>query len=116
MGFLLLQQSDFSTIQDLPAMYRHCKATEDKDLTLLDFITDHLLNLDCIFDQHDNGDPQKPHVPPQFNHQSYQNVFVINEIVIHTNEPMKLVQNLGFHSDSMELKDYIGKIFRPPIC
>jgi hypothetical protein len=114
-GMLLLQQSDFSVMQDLPAMYRHCKAVEDKDLTPLDFITDHLLNLDCIFDQHDNGDPQKPHIPPQFNHQNYQNFFLMKDIELLTNKPVPLAQKLSFHSDNSKPKDYIGTIFRPPI-
>ena len=41
-------------------MYKHCKSTEDKDMTPLDFITDHLINIDGIFDKHDNEDEQKP--------------------------------------------------------
>ena len=114
-GFLLLQQSDFSMLQDLPAMYQQCKTSEDKDLTPLDFITDHLLNMDCLFDQHDNGDIQKPHVPPQFNHQSYQNVFVLKDILIQTKVPVKLSLHNHRYSDSSVPQDYIGSIFRPPI-
>ena len=59
-----MPMGDFSSITDLPAMYRNCKATEDKDMTPLDFITDHLVDIDCIFDAHENGDEQKPHTPP----------------------------------------------------
>ncbi len=116
LGFLLLQQSDFSMLQDLPAMYQHCKAIEDTDLTPLDFITDHLLNLDCLFDQHDNGDPQKPHIPPQLNHQSYQNVFLLKEIFIQSKTPVKLSQNKHSYFDIFVAQNYIGSIFRPPIC
>ncbi len=116
LGFLLLEQSDFSILQDLPSMYQHCKTAEDKDLTPLDFITDHLLNFDCLFDQHDNGDPQKPHVPPQFNHQSYQNIFVLKEVIIQSSEPVLLAKNLVFYSDNKLPQKFISSIFRPPIC
>ena len=54
---------DFSMLNELPEMYSHCKATEDKDMTPLDFITDHLVNIDGLFDKHENGDKQKPHSP-----------------------------------------------------
>lgn len=36
---------------------------EDKDLTPIDFITDHLVCLDSLIDSHCNGDEQKPHQP-----------------------------------------------------
>ena len=52
-GSLILPASDFSIIPELPQMYEHCKATEDKDMNFSDFITDHLLNIDGIFDQHE---------------------------------------------------------------
>ena len=45
---------DFSMLNELPEMYSHCKATEDKDMTPLDFITDHLVNIDGLFDKHEN--------------------------------------------------------------
>ena len=51
-------------------MYAHCKTTEDKDLSVLDFISDHLINIDGLFDAHNNGDHQKPHKPFNFNHLS----------------------------------------------
>jgi hypothetical protein len=115
-GMLLLQQSDFCSLQDLPAMYRHCKAFEDKDLTPLDFITDHLLDLDCIIDQHDKGDPQKPHQSPQYNHENCQNFFLAKEIDIYNTKPVIVKQNLRVYSENMEPGEYFDRLFRPPIC
>ncbi|GAB4201042.1 MAG: hypothetical protein Fur0023_05020 [Bacteroidia bacterium] len=60
-GSLILPCGNFSVLPELKNMYDHCKQTEDKDMNLLDFITDHLLCVDAIFDQHTNGDDQKPH-------------------------------------------------------
>ena len=55
-GSLILPDGDFSVLPDLPKMYQHCKETEHPDLTIFDFITDHLLNIDGLFDAHDDGD------------------------------------------------------------
>ena len=70
-----LPQGDFSVIADLPKMYQHCKATEDKDMTPFDFIKDHLINIDGLFDKHEDGDDQKPHSPIQFHNQHSQTTF-----------------------------------------
>jgi hypothetical protein len=59
-GAVILPSGDFSMLPQLPEMYAHCKANEDKDMNVLDFITDHLLNWDMVFDQH-TQDEQKPH-------------------------------------------------------
>ena len=40
---------DFSMIADLPEMYQHCKETEDKDLTAIEFLTDHVVDFDIFF-------------------------------------------------------------------
>lgn len=68
LGQMLLPNGDFAVLPNLPAMYAHCQATEDKDLTIVDFITDHLINVDGVFDAHDDGDEQKPHIPFSFTH------------------------------------------------
>ncbi len=68
LGVLLLPGGDFRTLADLPEMYALCKATEDHDMTLVDFITDHLLPLDSLVDHHPPGDAQRPHAPPVSDH------------------------------------------------
>ncbi len=65
LGNMLLPLGDFSQHNYIGSMYEHCKQTEDNDMTVLDFITDHLLNIDCIFDEHKDGDEQKPHNFPK---------------------------------------------------
>lgn len=116
-GTLFLPMGDFSSLQDIPEMYRHCKATEDKDMTVFDFVTDHLINIDGIFDKHNNGDPQKPHSPIQSQHIphiiTFQaiSVFTFRTKIYHSTE--KIV--FPIHSDNSFPSDYITKIFRPPI-
>ncbi|MEO8588857.1 MAG: hypothetical protein ABI432_05765 [Flavobacteriales bacterium] len=60
-------QGDFNILGRVSAMYAHCKATEDKDLTWVDFITDHLVCFDALVDNHPQGDEQRPHRSPPTN-------------------------------------------------
>lgn len=114
-GSLILPASDFSIISELPQMVEHCKATEDKDMNFSDFITDHLMNLDGIFDQHDNGDEQKPH-----QHQKHQ----LNTFFLFIPTPVTITTSTKITSSSEKIQfadnnycfEIVGNIFRPPIC
>lgn len=107
---------NFSTLQDLPEMYRHCKANEDKDMTVLDFVTDHLINIDGIFDKHENGDEQKPHSPIQNQHTSqvvsfqFPTAFIFKTANIFCKTETFLSLSANFFPS-----DYISNIFRPPM-
>ena len=62
LGVICLPLGNFSTLVRLPAMYDHCQATEDPDLDLADFVFEHLMNLDGIFEPHEQEeDGDKPH-------------------------------------------------------
>ncbi len=115
-GTFCLPMGDFSSLQDLPEMYQHCKATEDKDMTPLDFLTDHLINIDGLFDKHKNGDEQKPHAPIQYRHISQLVVFQLPTIISLKTANISFVeQSHLYHSDNFVKSDYITKVFRPPI-
>ncbi|MEO8088278.1 MAG: hypothetical protein ABI763_15765 [Bacteroidota bacterium] len=112
---LCLPQGDFSAVVDLPQMYRHCKSTEDKDMTPFDFVTDHLINIDGLFDKHENGDKQKPHSPVQFHHQQIQNYFATNEFkVIQTNYSAGQ-ESAPAIEENIYFSDILSFVFRPPI-
>lgn len=113
-GSIILPASDFSIIPELPQLYSHCKATEDKDMNLADFITDHLMNIDGIFDQHDNGDEQKPHK----NHEHQVNnaiVFLPSPVSIPLTTKITPLLNKIQFADNKYCFDFVGNIFRPPI-
>ena len=117
LGTLLLPMGDFSGLQDLPEMYSHCKATEDKDMTVIDFVTDHLLNIDGIFDQHNNGDHQKPHAPIKPWHINHEFVYLkIDNISIYhkISFQQKLKVNLPYFIWCYTSEFYTS-IFHPPI-
>ena len=114
-GTFCLPLGDFSILADLPQMYHHCKTTEDKDMTPIDFITDHLVNIDGMFDEHQNGDEQKPHQPIQNNHHtqtvfSFITTYNISSTVIIPNQTKPTIYKTSFTTS-----EYITKIFRPPI-
>ncbi len=116
LGSLCLPMGNFSTLPDLLCMYRHCKATEDKDMTPFDFITDHLINIDCIFDKHDNGDEQKPHVPQPANHQLHAQIFCSMIFSNYSFDKLLFPQKPfnHFKKDFYHF-DFITSVFRPPV-
>ncbi|MBK9718628.1 MAG: hypothetical protein IPO85_14170 [Saprospiraceae bacterium] len=96
-------------------MYRQCKATEDKDMTPFDFITDHLVNIDSIFDKHENGDEQKPHTPNQAQHHGQTHVTFIAYFAFKITTFHSYVVKPTLSTEDFIQSDYISKIFRPPI-
>ena len=110
-----MPKGDFSTLVELPAMYKHCKATEDKDLTVFDFLTDHLINLDGLFDKHENGDEQKPHSPFQFHNSIAQTVLIEHKISISYFMTIAFEKDVPTFSDNFKSSNYLQSVFRPPI-
>jgi hypothetical protein len=115
LGTILLPKSDFKSIAQLPAMYQHCKATEDKDLTVFDFITDHLVNTDCWFDKHDKGDHQKPHEPLDFQSHSHTLLLYTSLFYMEIKEPMVVYKAIKKADNIFYYPPYLKKLFRPPI-
>jgi len=114
-GIFCLPMGDFSVLQDIPEMYRHCKATEDKDMMPLDFITDHLVNIDGLFDKHDNGDEQKPHAPSPPQHHGQSQVTFITYFAFSFTTFHPIVVKHIIPAENFFQSDYITKIFRPPV-
>jgi hypothetical protein len=113
-GTFCLPLGDFYTLTDLPAMYRHCKETEDKDLTPFDFIKDHLLNIDCLFDKHGEGDDQKPHTPYPFNHQEVQVSFMPSHTLINVCNPAVSCSESFSYISGHYFFSFSPDIFHPP--
>lgn len=118
LGTIFLPLGDFATLQDIPAMYKHCKATEDKDMTVFDFVTDHLINIDGVFDKHNNGDKQKPHSPIQNQHPAQVTTFQAVAVFSFKARPIYPTEKKVFYipSENHFTSEYISKIFRPPIA
>jgi hypothetical protein len=116
-GSFLLPSGDFSLLKDISCAYHHCKSTEHSDMTPLDFVTDHLLNFDSIFDDHEHGDDQKPHKP----FHTYSHIVV----TVFQNCPPTIVMITSAHKilsrNSFDLRrqfisqSHLSQVFRPPI-
>jgi hypothetical protein len=117
LGTFCLPMGNFSVLPDLPEMYSHCKGHEDKDMTPFDFVTDHLLNLDGMFDKHDNGDEQKPHIPLQTQNHSqitlfqFISPFTFKSSSFKSSEPKEII----YSSEKISVSNYTSKVFHPPI-
>lgn len=110
----ILLQGNFAALQELPDMYAQCKTEEDPDMNLFDFVTDHLLNLDGLFDAHGDDDHQKPHQPVPFHH---HNPFWTFAILDHSDMLRFPESNLTQPAISFSDGDpvaYHSDIFRPP--
>ena len=116
-GTFCLPLSNFALVSDLPQMYQHCKETEDKDLTPIDFVTDHLINLDSFFDKHTNGDDQKPHKSNEITfHYTFIQIFQKADIFEFKNNSL-VVNSLKLinFKDNMYSHICTSCVFRPPI-
>jgi GTP-binding protein EngB required for normal cell division len=117
-GMLILPMGDFSLLKDLAHEFRNCKETEDKDMTMIDFITDHLINVDSIFDKHDNGDKQKPHTPI---HDAQHNTIFPFEInhkinVVKATVFVTIKTTFNYEKNNNYSYNYSTPIFHPPLA
>jgi hypothetical protein len=114
-GIFCLPMSNFSALKDLPQMYQHCKATEDKDMAPFDFLTDHLINIDGIFDKHDNGDTQKPHNPSPAHSQQLQVFCLLTFSYFNFTKAAGQGKLIIKYAGDCYHSDFISGFFRSPI-
>ena len=120
-GTLFLPLGDFSAISDLPGMYRHCRDTEDRDLTVFEFFTEHVSGLGAMIEgiEHDDEPEEsddKPHAPVSFHFQqtiSYE--MQVYKVVI--DKPVIAAAPI-IHCpiEDTYTSTYTAFIFRPPVC
>jgi hypothetical protein len=113
-GTFFLPEGDFSAMTELSEMYHHCQATEDKDMNPLDFITDHLFNIDSVFDAHEGNDDQKPH---HYTLHSHIVSFISREIYLCLPPIFQDLEDrpIFIYTSPYISTDYVCRVFRPPI-
>ena len=118
LGMMLLPEGEFSRIGDIADQYKNCKKTEDIDMTCLDFITDHIIDIDGIFDKHQNGDAQKPHKALQTNHHNHFSTYFSSYKA--SKLMRKTFVDLIVYHESFDKNHYFFRfspdIFRPPLA
>ncbi len=114
-GIFILPMGNFNILVDIPEMYKHCKAVEDKDMTPIDFITDHLICLDSLIDSHSNGDEQKAHQPLPKTLGSVQQPIFFN-IILSFDKPLIEDTKLIFgYIEQNHPQSFFKSIFHPPV-
>lgn len=117
LGIFLFPMCDFSVIQDFPKIYQHCKTTEDPNLSIIDFFTEHVVDIDKFLDEKESDQNEKPH-QNHIHHISNSFVQVI------TTQPTIIAKQIPYHH--LAEKKYFkyfnnysfifnGEILHPPI-
>ena len=109
---------DFAVIGELPQLYRHCQATEDADIDVIDFVTEHLTSVGCVLDglEQDEHEHDQPHVPLTASYQhiiAYRHSSMVR-LPLTPLPPMARAVKYPPVS-SKTLADYATEILRPPI-
>jgi hypothetical protein len=114
-GNILLPGGDFSSLPDIPSMYRNCKANEDPDMDIPDFIFEHLLQVDGLFGADEQEPDEKPHQPFTFTHQLVQVNFVTEQPRIRVKAPTIEEKKHPVFFEQTYSSDYVSFVFRPPV-
>lgn len=110
---------DFACMKDLPEAFRQCKATEDKDLNVLEFFTEHVSVIGQVLEgmEHETEeDGDKPHTPAPSIHSGQTIAFAIT-LIAFTIAPYYQVKELQIpiYRNTLLPSDFISKVFRPPM-
>ncbi len=114
-GVFCLPLGEFSFLRDLPAMYQHCQSAEDKDMNCFDFITDHLINIDGLFDEHDQQDEQRPHSPLRTTIHAQQTIYDSIQAEPFPEPTHSTIKNTFFQKDDQLTTEPNSEIFHPPV-
>lgn len=118
-GTLCLPKGDFAVLKNLPEMFSHCKATEDRDLSVFEFLTEHVLPIGFLFEgvEHEpEEDGDKPHEPIQTISCEPNHACVISQFSFSISQIYpKDLKLEPYPFDSYIPSGYFSKIFRPPI-
>lgn len=113
---VFLLQGDFNVLGRISEMHDHCKATEDRDMTWVDFITDHLACFDALVDSHPPGDEQRSHNPlPTKEYAGPQPVFAITEPLRVQDRVFAPAMDRAYPgTEDLYRFDPVDLVFRPP--
>ncbi len=118
-GVVLFPMGDFSCMKELPDMYRHCRDTEDPDLNVFEFLTEHVSAIGQLLEGADHDDAEeddKPHVPVAY-HSQLQVSYTVQRFVAKLDKPVIPIPRVfAPATEQVYISSYIASIFRPPIA
>ncbi len=117
-GTIVMPMGDFSCMLDVPKMYSECRL-EDDDLNPVDFVFEHLLNLDDL-EEHLKAagtSQDKPHTP-KYTH-TITPVFSVcaTPLVLQWKQPSpSRRESYPLLSHDFIPSGYFSAVFRPPVA
>lgn len=103
---------------DLPEMFRHCRDTEDPDLNVFEFLTEHVSAIGQLMEGIDHDDEEsddKPHVPVAY-HSQLQVSYIAQRFTARIEKPVISIPKVfAPATEQVYISAYISSIFRPPI-
>lgn len=105
---------DFAMLDDMPSIYRQCRATEDPDMSPFEFVTQHLLSISGPFDQHHNEHHPKPHTPLQSHHRVHYPLTYPPLYALSVTPPQTESTRPPLEAARLYRSDFCTSIFHPP--
>jgi len=120
-GTIILPMGDFSNAKYFAKVYDQC-SKEDPDMDALDFVFEHLMNLEIVcqhFETPGNEENEKPHQPLQQLQSLSQTLVVLNnpmqfEAVQDALFPVKINTYL-LSPDNFISSPFLTEVFHPPL-
>ena len=103
-GTLLCPMGDFSCTKNIAQEYNQCKG-EDADIDAFDFVFEHLLNLESLFDQFETKTPEEKNDKP---HQPFQQIQSLSQM------PVVVSKHLHIESGPAYVASYQRAVY--PLC
>jgi len=116
LGSMILPFGDFSKLGTLHGVYTNCKATEDKDLNVFEFLTDHVIDFDCFFDIHEEAEEEEDHTRLYHEYSTNTNQIFHEYYTFHFNRrpDIEVISKPLCSYNSMYTFQSITSIFHPP--
>ena len=111
---------DFAVLKNLPEMFQHCKATEDNDLNVVEFLFEHVSGVGQLIEgiEHEfeaDEDCDKPHEHIPFRFEQQQIICVYQTVKAPAIKHLVTAIVCPVTDSKVYVSAYISKIFRPPI-
>jgi hypothetical protein len=121
-GIFCLPMGDFSVIKDLPGMYRHCKTNEEADLTISEFLFEHVSGVGQLWEgfEHEFIEPEEKgnneHTPLPYNFEQQQIVCIYYSAKVPSLRHFKAADLAPIAYQRSYASRYVCYIFRPPMA
>lgn len=120
-GIFCLPMGDFSVIKDLPEMYRHCKNTEEADLTISGFLFEHVSGVGQLWEgfEHEFIEPEEEgnneHSPLPYSFEQQQIVCIYYSAKVPSVRHFESAESAPMAYKCSYVSQYVCNIFRPPM-